>query len=173
MEPLIHFVVPFVTLTALGIDPWMAVLFSCLALTPDLDVLFRVHRSMSHSLVPLLLVSVPLLALTWGNGDAGNFILMASLSVASHILLDLTGYTPVLYPLIRDSFRLKVDVGIHFGSAPRFRFDLDFLSRPTRFTYFESLDAPLFTGQGLMISLLLLTPILLDLMRRWVVRLFF
>ena len=44
-EPLIHLGVPFAVFTALGVKPKRASLLSLLALTPDPDVLFHVHRS--------------------------------------------------------------------------------------------------------------------------------
>jgi hypothetical protein len=66
-EPLIHFTVLFAAFTALRVKPKSALLLSLLALTPDLDVLFRVHRSPSHSLIPLLALAIPLLGLTWRN----------------------------------------------------------------------------------------------------------
>lgn len=167
MEPLIHFAAPLAALTALGFQPEVAALFSLLALAPDLDVLFRVHRSISHSLIPLLMAALPLLVFTRGNPGIRGLVLLGLLSVASHLLLDLTEYTPLLYPLVRDSFRLKVDLELHYGSGPRFDLHLGLLSRPTRFKRFRSLNAQLVTGQGLMISLLLLTPILLGQLRRW------
>jgi hypothetical protein len=39
-------------------------------------------------------------------------------------------------------------------------------STPTVFRSVTSLDYPLFTGEGMMISLILLTPIALDLLRK-------
>jgi len=82
------------------------------------------------------------------------------------MLLDLTGYTPILYPLVKNSYRINVNFGMHFGSSPDFKFNLRVKSRPTTFKPIESLDAKLFTGEGLLISLILLAPILLSLLKR-------
>ena len=54
MKPLIHFIVPFTALTLAGVEFRKALPISLLALLPDLDALFLVHRSLSHSLVVLL-----------------------------------------------------------------------------------------------------------------------
>lgn len=166
-EPLIHFVVPFIALRSLGVDTRRALIFSLLALTPDLDVLFHVHRSISHSLIPLLMVSVPLLALMWRRGEVRRVVLLATASVSSHLLLDLSGYTPILYPILKDSVKLKLGLGFHMGSAPVLTLELGILTKPTTFTHLLSLDAPLFTAEGITTSLILLTPILLEHFREW------
>ena len=56
VEPLLHFVVPFVSLRAVGVDLRKATFASLIALTPDLDVAFNTHRSPTHSAVVLGLV---------------------------------------------------------------------------------------------------------------------
>jgi len=157
-EPLIHFAVPFAVFTAFGVKPKRALAISLLALTPDLDVLFHVHRSATHSLVALLSVAVPVLALTWKRKPYRNLLILASMAVASHILLDLSGYTPVFYPLVQDSYRVAVGCDIHYGSVPALSFNAKIHSKPTVFTPIESLDAPLFTSEGLLISLAFFAP---------------
>ena len=62
VEPLLHFVVPFVSLRAVGFDLRKAAFASLIALTPDLDVLFNSHRSPTHSLIVVGLVIFGLLA---------------------------------------------------------------------------------------------------------------
>jgi len=80
------------------------------------------------------------------------------------MLLDLNDYIPILYPLIKDSYCTNVDFGLHFSSSLNFNLNLRILSEPTTFRYIESLDAQLFTAQGLLISLILLTPTLLSIL---------
>jgi len=157
-EPLIHFAVPFAVFTAFGVKPKRALLLSLLALTPDLDVLFHVHRSLTHSLIPLLLVAAPLLALTWKRKPYRNFVVLASVAVASHLLLDLTGYTPILCPLLQDSLRIAFNCDMHYSSFPALSLNIKIQSTPTTFNPFKSLDAPLFTSEGFLVSLALLTP---------------
>jgi membrane-bound metal-dependent hydrolase YbcI (DUF457 family) len=159
-EPLMHFVVPFIVFIMLGMKFKKSFFLSLLALTPDFDVLLlNVHRSISHSLVLLFLLAVPLLGLTWKNRGRRNIVFMALLAVASHIILDLTSYTPILYPIIKDSYCIVADLVVHFSSPPNFTFILKVLSEPTVFTPIKSLDAELFTGEGLIIALVLLAPV--------------
>ena len=164
-EPAIHFAVPFAAFTALGLKPELAFLLSLLALTPDLDVLLHYHRSITHSLIPWIIITMPLLALNWESGSV-NVIILALLALTSHILLDLTGYTPILYPIVKDSYRINVNFNMHLGSSPNFKFNLKVMSRPTTFKPIERLDAKLFTGEGLLISLILLAPTLLSILKR-------
>lgn len=58
-EPLIHFVIPFFLLMMFGLGIKKAALISLLAVLPDLDVLFHIHRSFSHSIIFILLFSLP------------------------------------------------------------------------------------------------------------------
>ena len=169
-EPLIHFAVPFAVFTALGVKPKRALLLSLLALTPDLDVLFHVHRSASHSLIPLLLVVAPLLALTWRSKPYKNLVVLAFMAVASHLLLDLSGYTPILYPLLQDSFRIAFSCDMHYGSFPALSFNVLVESIPAVFIPFDSLDAPLFTSEGFLVSLALLTPALYKMLKEFLAK---
>jgi membrane-bound metal-dependent hydrolase YbcI (DUF457 family) len=85
----------------INVEVKKALPISILAVLPDLDALFLVHRSLSHSLVVVLGVTVPLLLLTYKfKPRLQGYVLLALLAVASHLILDLfSGYTPILWPL--------------------------------------------------------------------------
>lgn len=55
VEPLLLFAVPFMSLRAFGLGFRKVLFVSPAALTLDLDVVFQVHRSQSHSFVVLAL----------------------------------------------------------------------------------------------------------------------
>lgn len=96
MEPLIHFVVPLTLLTILGVKFRRALPLSLLALLPDLDVFFHVHRSFSHSILIFLAVFLLTLPLAW-RFKSYKHAALALLMLISHPILDLfSGYTPVL-----------------------------------------------------------------------------
>jgi membrane-bound metal-dependent hydrolase YbcI (DUF457 family) len=59
-----------------------------MALTPDLDVLFSVHRSQSHSLILLTIVVVPLLILTREHKTLRTYVLLGTLGILTHFSLD-------------------------------------------------------------------------------------
>lgn len=168
MEPIIHFVVPFVALTLLGVRPRKALPISLLALSPDLDALFLVHRSLSHSLVVMLIVMAPFLLLTYKfKPRLQSYALLALMSAASHSILDVfAGHTPILWPLYGYSVWIQAGFIAHIGSSPSLTPSLKLVTKPITFQPFPSLDAALFTGEGLILSAMLLTPILLEAFRQ-------
>lgn len=163
VEPLLHFAVPFASLRAMGVN-WRRSLFaSALALTPDLDVLFHVHRSLSHSLVVLAIVVLQIFLVMRKDRTARGVLLAAIIGLISHLVLDLFGdFTPLLWPAINQSLWLSVDLSVHIGSQPAFSGWLRLLAKPTVLEPFESFDGPILTATGVGISLALLTPTLLE-----------
>lgn len=135
---------------------------SLLALTPDLDALFLVHRSFTHSLITLLIASTPLLLIIYRfKPEIVKYGFMGFFFVASHIALDLsTGYTPLLWPLYNYSAWIQVGLVAHIGSALNLTLDLHILTEPIVFDVVDSLDAPLSTSGGLMVSLVVLASLL-------------
>jgi len=169
VEPLIHLVIPFTALTLYGLEWRKALPLALLAQLPDLDVLFHVHRSMSHSLVVVSLVGLPLLMLAYRlkTPRVGWLVLLA---VASHIALDVfAGYTPILWPLYGNSVWIRTELMAQISSIPTLIPALKIAMEPTRFIAFESIDAPLLTGEGLIISMMLILPVLVKALekKRW------
>ncbi|MEM2319734.1 MAG: hypothetical protein QXQ63_03185, partial [Candidatus Bathyarchaeia archaeon] len=84
MEPLIHFTIPFVVLIVLGLSPKKALPLALLALIPDLDALFLIHRSLSHSIVVLAAVFIPLTIVAYALKKDMRTCALAFSSMASH-----------------------------------------------------------------------------------------
>jgi len=168
VEPLIHFVVPFTAMMLVGVKTKKALPISLLVLLPDLDALFLVHRSLSHSLIVVLVVAMSLLLLTYKlRLGVYGYVGLGLLAVASHLVLDLfSGYTPLLWPLYDHSLWVQAGLVAHIGSSPSLTLSLKLLVKPIAFHPFPSLDAPLFTGEGLILSAILLMPVLLKALRR-------
>jgi membrane-bound metal-dependent hydrolase YbcI (DUF457 family) len=170
MEPIIHFIVPFIALTLVGVNVKKAFPISLLALLPDFDALFLVHRSLSHSIIVVLAAAMPIVLLTYKfKPRLLNYVILASLAVASHSILDLfAGYTPILWPLSTYSFWIKTELEVHIGSSIVLNPSVKLLAEPTLFKHLPSLDAPLFTGEGMIISAVLLIPLLFKrFIERW------
>ena len=163
VEPLLHFAAPFVTLKALGLD-WKSALFaSILALTPDLDVLFFVHRSASHSVIVLLAIVLPILILTRKNPTLRNLTLLAAFGVSTHLIMDtFQTDTPLLWPLYDRSIKVELGLNFHIGSAGTLIPNVTVQTKPEEFTSFQTFDAPIITPEGLGITIVLLTPILIQ-----------
>lgn len=162
MEPLLHFIAPLVALSLLGVRFKEALPLALLALLPDFDALLLVHRSLTHSLAILLAISLPILAILYlYRPRLLRPSLLALLSISSHLALDLfDGYTPLFWPLYDQSLWLRADLMAHIGSPPTLFISAQLLTRPVSFETLKYLDAPLFTGEGMILSIILLSPLL-------------
>jgi len=163
VEPLVHFVVPLAALLLFGVELKKALSVSLFALLPDVDALFLVHRSLSHSIVVMLIVVAPFLVLIYKfKPRLQVYGLLGLLATVSHSVLDVfNGFTPILWPLYNYSVWIQAGLGVHIGSSPSVMSSARLLFEPVRFESFQGLDAPLFTGEGLILSLVLLSPVLL------------
>lgn len=165
VEPLLHFAIPFVSLRAFGLGFRKVLFVSLIALTPDLDVLFQVHRSQSHSFVVLALVVLPLLMLTWNRKSLRSLVLLGAFGLFAHLVLDLfQTFTPALWPILSESVWTHVTVDYHVGSAPLITGAATVIMKPTVIERFTSFDAPILTPEGLGFSIVLLTPTLCQLL---------
>jgi hypothetical protein len=163
VEPLLHFVVPFVSFKAFGVDLRKAALASLVALTPDADVLFHIHRSQSHSVIVLAAILVPLLVITRNRNGARTIILLCGLGVLSHLIMDLfQAPTPLLWPLLNESLIVSGGLNIQIGSVPTFTATGGVVAGQSTIGYFSSFDAPLVTAEGVGISIVLLTPVIVS-----------
>jgi membrane-bound metal-dependent hydrolase YbcI (DUF457 family) len=139
---------------------------SLIALTPDLDVLFHVYRSLSHSAAILAIIVLPILAIAHKNKLIRNLALLAAVGVITHLVLDLfDAYTPLLWPISNQSIQIFASLNFHMGSSSYFTYDLRLLTRPYEFGTFQSMDAPVITTHVFAISLVLLAPWLIALIR--------
>ena len=155
VEPLLHFVVPFVSLRAVEVDLRKTTFASVIALTPDLDVVFNTHRSPTHSVVVLGLVLLAFLALTWKRKTARPLVSLAAFGVFSHLLLDLfQTSTPLFWPLLSQPLSLWPNPSFHMWNEVLVWYPSSWL------------DAPLLTAEGLGISLILLAPTVVQIVRR-------
>ncbi|VVB91792.1 LexA-binding, inner membrane-associated putative hydrolase [uncultured archaeon] len=157
-EPLIHFIIPFFLLVMLGFNLRKAALISLLAVIPDLDVIFHVHRSISHSIIFILVVTVSIiLILNYFNKKLRTEMMVAVLVILSHPFMDVfTGYTPILWPLFNKSVYIFTELTTNMNNV----FDLNLIFKVNFdkiiFLQTTNSDAPIFTSQGVGISLVLL-----------------
>ena len=157
-EPLIHFIIPLFLLIMLGFNLKKSILISSLAIIPDLDVIFHVHRSISHSIIFIIVLIIPIiLILNYLKIGNKNEKLMAILVILSHPFLDMFGgYTPILWPLIDKSVYIFTELTINMNNV----LDLNLIFKinfdKTIFYKITGGDAPIFTSQGFGITLVLL-----------------
>lgn len=91
------------------------VLFGLISISPDLDVLFRVHRSFSHSLVFITMIALPLIIHLRGKSFF-RYMTLAYMAYVLHILLDLQDPVPVLWPIFNGAIWISANFYIKASS---------------------------------------------------------
>jgi len=153
-EPALHFSIPLVLLSFLNFSPIVCILASFVAILPDFDIFVHRHRLETHSFfvyLPLLFFGFIL------NGFISKLLIASWLSLSIHVLLDsLGGYTLALWPFINDYVSFKLNVDIKFGSSlnflPKLKMDRKKVEKRE-----GEFNAPVITGEGLFLSLILAT----------------
>lgn len=121
MDPLMHLLLPLLFLLALRVDTRRAVLLAPLAILPDLDALFGLHRALGHSFIPILVLPMAVLAYSrFMRPERMPVAVLTQFYLASHVVLDLGGVA-FLWPFVEDQFyidlavTLSTDTGFDIG----------------------------------------------------------
>jgi len=104
MDPFMHLLLPMLLLLALRMDPKKVVLLAPVAVLPDFDALFGLHRALGHSFIPILVL--PLALLAYSKYRRPEWMLSATLVLfylVSHVVLDLGGVA-FLWPIVKEQF---------------------------------------------------------------------
>ena len=166
MEPLVHFALPLAALLMLGVELKTAAPLALLGILPDMDALLLIHRSFSHSFVVLGLLFLVILLITERFRFAPpKFVALAFLVVASHIVLDLGSLTPILWPIYPYDVSLKIAINLVLGNGVGLTPSFKLTETPTEFIKVTGIDYPLFTEEGLLLTVVLLIPVLYNLAR--------
>lgn len=157
-EPLIHFIIPFFLLIMFGLSMRKAILISLLAVMPDFDVLFHIHRSFSHSIFFILLFSLPAIIITKKfYKERYSDSIIATLVILSHPFMDtFTYYTPVFWPLFNKSVYIVAELKTNMNSVMDLNLNLNVYFKPVVFYQTINMDAPIFSSVGVAVSLVLL-----------------
>jgi hypothetical protein len=143
------------------VKPKEAIILAVFGVLPDMDAILLVHRSFSHSIIVIALIYAPIyICSRLFKPEYARIILLGFLVTISHPILDLGGYTPILWPIYKDSIRLGVSLNGIVNEGIGFRPNVRIKTEPTSFIKYSSIDYPLFTYDGLIISLILLLPIM-------------
>ena len=158
-EPLIHFIIPLFLLIMLGLSLKKSVLISSLAITPDLDVIFGIHRSFSHSVIFILALSIAIiLVLNYLKIGNKSEKLLVILVLLSHPFLDMFGgFTPILWPLYDKSVYIFTELNTNMNNVLDLNLIFKVNFEKTVFYKINGGEGPIFTSQGFGIALVLLT----------------
>ena len=162
-EPLIHFIIPFFLLVTSGLGAKKAALISSLAILPDLDVIFHIHRSFSHSIVFILLLTVPAIMIAKKFYlDRFHDSIIATLVILSHPFMDaFTYFTPVFWPLFNKSIYIVTELATNMNNVMDLDLKLNVYFKPAIFYQTQNIDAPIFSSIGVAVTFVLLTGMVL------------
>ncbi len=161
-EPLIHYVIPLFLLTIYGLSLRKAVLISSLAILPDLDVLFHIHRSFSHSIFFILLFFIPIIIISKKYKQYYIESLIALMVTLSHLFMDVfTYYTPLFWPIYNNSLYIIAELTTNMNDVLDLKLTLQLTLKPVVFYHTMNMDAPIFSSSGVALTLVLLTGMVL------------
>ncbi len=171
-EVALHFAVTF-ALTAPVLGLRKAGIVSFIALLPDLDFLFYVHRSFSHSIVILLVGSLVVVSFVRKfRPSLSSLTLAACLGLIGHSIMDVfSGPTPLLWPLVKEAVSVDFTLGLVSGESFRFSWAAAVKWFPESSSIMPVAQSvmvgPIFTSEGFVGSAVLVAvPILLVLLRK-------
>ena len=155
-ELLLHLSIPF-AIAKTKFNLKQTTIIALAALAPDIDALLHIHRSITHSIIITTITTAPAAIILYKRMPKYLTLLIACyLAVASHILLDtFQTYTPTLYPITENSIWIKAEGNIIISNTITPKITTTIQTTKTDFTQFQTLDAPIYTSQGLITSLLL------------------
>jgi hypothetical protein len=144
MDPLMHLMLPLLFLLALRLDSRKVLLLAPLAILPDFDAAFNLHRAVFHSFIPVVIVPVALILYSkykrpeWMLGA-----LLVLFYLASHVVLDLGGVA-FFWPFTTDMLYFDPEVTFNVQGGINFGLRLDYGLRP----YVEMGETDILSGSG-------------------------
>jgi len=156
MEPLLHLAIPASLMLLRGGRLRWVFLAGLGGTLPDFDVFFMVHRSVSHS---LSIAVIPLISGVMLRRRAYAYAALSAIALGwiSHVMLDfISGLTPVIWPLSNYYYGLVFDLEFRMSSSPIITLDAQLLEEVYDYGLFKSFEAPIFTAEGLALSIILI-----------------
>jgi dolichol-phosphate mannosyltransferase len=155
-ELILHFAIPFsISAPIIGIK--RAIIVGIIGMLPDIDVLLHVHRSMTHSLIILTIISLIPLYIAFFKLKEKSLALLSFFSLMIHPIMDIfQTYTPILYPISNSSFQINIKGSVLISRSIVPYIESQVSSIPTNFQKFLVMDAPIFTSEGFIVSLILI-----------------
>lgn len=146
-----------------------ALLLGVIGVLPDVDVLFRVHRWITHSILVATLVALLALFLAYRyRRKYFEYTLIAVVLYLFHILLDVfNAPTPILWPLLNQSY--SVTIGLDgllvrdgFALKPKIEVVVDTVD----FIQLEYMEGPVVGEAGLMAGVTLVFILVIEVLER-------
>lgn len=145
-----------------------ALLLALVGLLPDVDVLFRIHRWFTHSLVLALITFIVVyLVISVVKSEVLKYLITAYIIYVIHIVLDVfTAPTPIFWPLTPTSYMLKVGLdGFISVRGLTVTPNVVLYMRPVDFTQKAVIEGPIISEYGIMTALVVITTIVVERLR--------
>lgn len=120
-----HVLLPLLLLLALRVDTKLSVLLAPIAIFPDFDAAFGLHRAVFHSFIPVIVVPVGLILFAKCRRPEWMLpALLVQFYMASHVVLDLGGVA-FLWPFTTDMFYFDPQLKFNLQGGINFEWHLD------------------------------------------------
>ncbi len=130
MDPVLHLLLPVLFLLAMRIDMRKVLMFAPLAIFPDFDAVFELHRAVFHSFIPILILPIGLIIFSKLKRPEWMLsALLVQFFLASHIVLDLGGVA-FLWPFVKDQMFFDPVVNFNLQGGVNFVIHFDYGWRP-------------------------------------------
>ncbi len=130
MDPVLHLTIPLLFLLALRVETRVAVLLAPLAIIPDFDSAFGLHRALFHNFIVVILVPAALMAYSkLKRPEWMQWALVAQFYLASHIVLDLGGVA-FAWPIVKDQIYFDPEIKFNLEGGVNFVFDIRYGLQP-------------------------------------------
>jgi len=141
-----------------------ALFIALIGLLPDVDVIFKIHRWFTHSLIVVITFAIPLLIIIYLKiGKVLKYFVYSLIIYSIHIILDVfTASTPIFWPLIPESFYVEVSVNAKVSETLTFSSSFNIETYPTDFVVRDYLEGPLLNEVGLIIAIGVVTYLVLQ-----------
>jgi len=157
MDPVLHLALPLLFLLALRVDTRKAVLLAPLAIIPDFDAAFGLHRAAFHNFIFVIIVPVALMAYSkMKRPEWLPWAVVAQFYLASHVVLDLGGVA-FAWPIVKDQIYFDPEVTFNLQGGVNFEFLFRYGLRP--YTPMGTTDFLSETGFALIFLAILMTAI--------------
>jgi len=126
MDPVLHLALPLLFLLALRIEARTAVLLAPLAILPDFDAAFELHRAAFHNFIFVILLPVGFIVYSkLKRPEWLAWALVAQFYLASHIILDLGGVA-FMWPIVKEQIFLDPEVTFNLQGGVNFVFHIEY-----------------------------------------------
>ena len=139
----------------------IALLISIFGVLPDIDALLHVHRWITHSLVLLCVIAIPIVIMFSSISKLKRFRILVLTAIALyciHIVADLfVASTPMLWPITNYSYYIKFEInGVITSSAIYLKPLIAVYTTRTRFDTYSRIEGPIATPTSIFFALAIL-----------------